>query len=510
MWAVEHAEERTRSSLAMATGPPPSWPPASPNDVGLDESDLKDLCEELHKVNVKYYSIGLQISVEPDKIDCIEADYKHANERLREVLKVRLKRTPALTWVDIVSALRSQMVDEPWLADSIEQGHCRSDPCISDQQPEPVMHRKGKSAATKRKFASHLHGCSDVGDTKRSKMHSEIPEFHRTEMERIEKRKSRKPSKVSIPILQKEQDEKKKEMPRNEAAVLKQDTPSPKSVQGDSESDSDGSSEDKEDRDSEQISSNEEDETDTFSSAATSQQERKTIAYAKAKSLQKNWDTLGKRQTTQIAWNVKQKRVKIAAGVEVLQGEDQPGPSGKYSAQEHHRQPKKSMHGKSSMNVIAGGRSPPSIPQGENQRQPESEGEDTGKGINDESSSDSDDSSPEISMSLSENEVKKLKKIFGNFYGTLCYAIKNPVEIAALLQLKGLLSKRVMNDLLTSPASEQTKAITLVTALDKKIKLRPDRIFTIIKVFLQNNVLKEVGRKMWAEAGKWLLYYIFA
>ena len=409
----------------MATGPPPSSPPASPNDVGLDESDLKDLCEELHKVNVKYYFIGLQILVEPDKIDCIEADYQHANERLREVLKVRLKQTPALTWADIIRALRSQMVDEPRLADSIEQGHCKSDSCTSDQRPEPVMHRKGKSAAMKRKFASHLHSCSGIGDTKRSKIYSEITEFDSSEKERIQKRKSRKPSKVSIPSSQKEQGEKKKGTPQNEAAV--QDMPSPKSYQGDSESDSDGSSEDKEDRDSEQKSSNEEDETDVFTSAATSKHEgKKTFGKSttdlKAKSLQK-----------------------------------------------------------------------------------ESEGGESGKGVGDESSSNSDDSSPEISMSLSENEVKKLKKIFGNFYGTLCYAIKDPVEIAALLQLKGLLSKTVMNDLLTSPESEQTKAITLVTALDKKIKPHPGRIFTIIEVFLQYDNLRKVGRQMWAKTGKWLL-----
>ena len=76
------------------------------------------------------------------------------------------------------------------------------------------------------------------------------------------------------------------------------------------------------------------------------------------------------------------------------------------------------------------------------------------------------------------------------------------MEIATLLQTKGLLTRKVMSELLKSPESEQTKAITLVKALEKKIKLRPDRIFTVIDVFLNYEDLQDMGRELWTEAGE--------
>ena len=115
------------------------------------------------------------------------------------------------------------------------------------------------------------------------------------------------------------------------------------------------------------------------------------------------------------------------------------------------------------------------------------------------SSSASDDSEFDIH---SEVELKKLRKVFKRLFGRLCYAIKNPVEIATLLQKRGLLARGKMSELLTSPESEQTKAITLVRALDKSINSCPSRIFTVIDVFLDDDALQEIGREMWTETGK--------
>ena len=67
--------------------------------------------------------LGLQIGVKKTDIDTIEAQYNAIDRRFLEVLTARLKQSPALTWADISKALRSQSVNEPRLADDIEQRH---------------------------------------------------------------------------------------------------------------------------------------------------------------------------------------------------------------------------------------------------------------------------------------------------------------------------------------------------------------------------------------------------
>ena len=119
------------------------------------------------------------------------------------------------------------------------------------------------------------------------------------------------------------------------------------------------------------------------------------------------------------------------------------------------------------------------------------------------SSSATDDSSPESEMlrNLTQSETKALVKVFKCLFGRLCCAIKDPVETAAQLQAKHLISCSTMENIITSPESQQVKAITLVRALDRKIKPRPDKIFTVTKVFLENEILQNVGRQLWTETG---------
>ena len=119
------------------------------------------------------------------------------------------------------------------------------------------------------------------------------------------------------------------------------------------------------------------------------------------------------------------------------------------------------------------------------------------------SSSATDDSSPESEMlrNLTQSETKALVRVFKCLFGRLCCAIKDPVETAAQLQEKRLISCLTMENIITSPESQQVKAITLVRALDRKIKPRPDKIFTVTKVFLDIETLQDVGRQLWAETG---------
>ena len=118
------------------------------------------------------------------------------------------------------------------------------------------------------------------------------------------------------------------------------------------------------------------------------------------------------------------------------------------------------------------------------------------------SSSDSADSSPECDTILSESERRKLKKLFKCAFGRLCRDITNPADVAAELQAKCLLSRSTTESILSSPDSRQAKAIFLVRALARRIKPRPDRVFTAIEVFCSSEGLQDIGREMKIKAGK--------
>ena len=292
--------------------------------------------------------------------------------------------------------------------------------------------------------------------------------------------------------------------------VIEQGTSSPYSTQEDSEdekSDSDDSSEDEEDRDSEQKSSNEEEETepDDESSPDTSEEEVKrkpAVPYMK----ERVKETGGRNE----------KRVKIAADVPDLPGDEDHSDR---DQEEHDIQPKKRSrrrHRESSMSPTTRGSSSPSTSQEESQKRrrkgkqeadPSRKKKKRVERKKEErfSSTETDDSSPESEMlrSLTEAETKNLIKVFKCFFGRLCVAIKDPVETAAQLQAKRLISCSTMENVITSPESQQVKAITLVRALDKKMKKRPDKIFIITKLFLESELLQEVGRQMLIETGNY-------
>ena len=293
--------------------------------------------------------------------------------------------------------------------------------------------------------------------------------------------------------------------------VIERDICSGSSPEGskDEESDSDDSSENEEDRDSEQ---NEEEETepDEESSPDTSEEEVKrkpAVPYMK--------------ERVKEIGGKKGKRVKIAAA----DVPDLPGNEDKKSwdQEKHDIQPKKRSrrrHRESSISPTARGSSSPSTSQEENEKQRRKGKQEADPGrkkkkrvkkkkVERFSSTETDDSSPESEMlrSLTEAETKNLIKVFKCFFGRLCCAIKDPVETAAQLQAKRLISRSTIENIITSPESQQVKAITLVRALDKKMKQRPDKFFIIIKLFLKNKLLQKVGRQMLIETGNY--YFLF-
>ena len=92
--------------------------------------------------------------------------------------------------------------------------------------------------------------------------------------------------------------------------------------------------------------------------------------------------------------------------------------------------------------------------------------------------------------------------IFEHFFGRLCYEISNPVKIAGQLQMKDLISKAVMKDMIMSPESQQAKTISLVDAVDEAIKSKPELLFVFIEVLLEDEGLQTVGREILRETGK--------
>ena len=114
--------------MATGTGPCRSAPAhqshQSPEELGGD--DLNVVLEALHPVAAKYLFLGVAMNVKRNEIKkiqkrcCCDPD-----ECLLEILLVRLKQIPSLTWRDVDTALRSGPVGEVRLANRIREqyGH---------------------------------------------------------------------------------------------------------------------------------------------------------------------------------------------------------------------------------------------------------------------------------------------------------------------------------------------------------------------------------------------------
>ena len=599
-----------------------------PSDKSLSKSDLGTLHSTLYPARNRYKPLGLQIGVEIDEIESIEAQHTNPSDRLLAILSFRLKKAEPITWSDIETALRLDCVGEGRLANSIQKkyghqfspqlsveghdhkkekmkmkkGKCTGDvcsgtlrssdrqnensdvevsgrgensrelerdPCLESEERKPIS--KGKIGREKaiderqrkeRKGGRKNEKATDtISDQSKHKPHDEqIPaqiskrlkdeksesdsseyktcasasedETTRDIIKGEKGRESAKEKYSPCPVKKQhseenetkicsQRNEKQKVSGREEKYVKAQSKENRTKgreakmvclsygIEEDEESDSDDSSEDEEDRDSEQKSSNEEEETepDDESSPDTSEEEvmRKKVTKDKPA-------VPYKKQTTRI----KQKIPRIAADTPLHLLRYQSDKGG-----EQEEQPKKRSrrrHRESSMSPTTRGSSSPSSSQEETQKQRRKcyrHGNNPGRKKKKRyekkkeerfSSTETDDSSPEILRNLTEAETKSLVKVFKSFFGRLCLAIKDPVETAAQLQEKHLISCSKMENIITSPESQQVKAITLVRALEKRIKQRPDKIFIISNVFQENELLQEVGRKMLIEAGNYNIY----
>ncbi|CAI8050394.1 hypothetical protein GBAR_LOCUS27679, partial [Geodia barretti] len=92
------------------------------SNQALSDKDLRDVINELHPLVHKYKLFGIQLGeIEYSDIKRIEAECTQSSDRLLEVISLRLKKTKALTWGDIISALKSPSVDESQIAEGIRK-----------------------------------------------------------------------------------------------------------------------------------------------------------------------------------------------------------------------------------------------------------------------------------------------------------------------------------------------------------------------------------------------------
>ena len=435
-------------------------------DRALSEDDLSDIINVLQPVAYKYKKIGIQLKeMHISDIKSIEITCTDPGDRFLEVLSLRLRRTPALTWREVYSALKSKSVNESVIAEEVWKIHGHNvsshDPSPEDsacqKQEEHVYYKKQDT----KKGVNKEKDTRDVGNEKSQK--------------ELTKKEEKQKGKCH--------DQRAKEDSDKEVSSQKLDD---KSIMiSESASESEYFLANESGGVSEGISCEH-----TRISSSEPVSHTKTYAHMKEDKLNER----EKRSSTMKEF-LDEKSAKHDA-------EDQSHPSSR--DEKHDIQPKKKLrrrHRKGSMSHTVKDSSSPSSSEEENRgskkgkrkrkgHKRKGRGQTKEKEYNFESG----DSSPMFDE-LSESE-KNGTNIFECFYGRLCCEISNPVKIIAQLQMKGLMSKAVMKDLMMSPESQQVKTITLVDELDKKIKSKPDCLFNLIDVLLERDDLKKVGKEI--------------
>ena len=98
----------------------PDVPPTG--DSTLDVSDIRKINEELFDVRAKWKLLGLVLGLPKSTVDGIHKHYEDQADQLRRVIAVFLEqKEPRPTWMVIVKALRSPLINENALARKIEE-----------------------------------------------------------------------------------------------------------------------------------------------------------------------------------------------------------------------------------------------------------------------------------------------------------------------------------------------------------------------------------------------------
>ena len=93
-------------------------------DETLGPEDAGKILEELLDAQHQSHLLGLMINVNPHDVEAIQMTYQQPKDRLLHIIIAFLNQTqPRPTWRVIINALRSQIVNLPHLATSLEAAH---------------------------------------------------------------------------------------------------------------------------------------------------------------------------------------------------------------------------------------------------------------------------------------------------------------------------------------------------------------------------------------------------
>ena len=476
----------------------------------LGEDDLKVVYNTLHPMAEKYLFFGIQINIKMSEIKKIQRLNTNPNECLLEVLSIRLKQIPSLTWNDIYTALLSESVGEGKLADKIkkEYGHLFSpNPSSShaalDKKSGSFVLEQGirkRKSARRGKAYQHSTQVSIEDSGKETREQSESKRYKKSSkgkkmcytLKREGKIKGRLGKsfghytkqcfkhKITEKVVARAKEcSDASEVDGVVKIIKKRVSPTGKQRRDENESP--------------EVSTEEEIDSD---------KERKSISIGLSQNQQvKKGEAEGEMCSSKSSATKYEASDSDTCHME----QDIPKCSKRKRVRKTSDSPVASSMPPSCSTSPVEGRKKDDLRQRKRKNKPrrcptrkkEMRGQESSS-----SSSEIDDSSPECDINFSETETKELRKVFKCFFGKLCCVIKDPIETAVELQAKRAISQSTMEKVFRSPESNQEKIIALVRALEKRIKCRPDRIFTIISVFQHNKLLENAGREMWIETGK--------
>ncbi len=88
---------------------------------------LKDVYTALYDATDQWFDIGLQLDIDSDDLERIEAKFQNNTERLRKMIIVRLNQGD-LTWDHITEALENRTIDQKVIADEIRRKYIAPQP----------------------------------------------------------------------------------------------------------------------------------------------------------------------------------------------------------------------------------------------------------------------------------------------------------------------------------------------------------------------------------------------
>ena len=427
-------------STAVTLGDPAGWK-LSP----LGEDDLKTLIDALQPMARKYLLFGIQINVKMSEIKIIQIQCADPNECLLEILSLRLTQFPPLTLYDIYTALRSNTVGECLLAEIIWEQYSS----IRTQQTR------------KRKLTQFI---SDSEEGVKKVAFSETDEASENDTD-------------DSKLLTQERLSKDRDMMETPIKFV---SDSEESVKKGALSESDESS--KRDTDNSSV-----------------EQSEVMIQHSDygGKLINKQQRKRKKPQTKLLA----QESVSKVSGImeTPLKTASKTADSDSNSFK-HYRQVKRKKHGNARDSSVAKFDTKWQAKSQSHRKRRESNRKRVKIESSSCSSSECSFSSPE-DRKLSELQNKTIIKVFKSFFGRLYYAMEDPLEISVQLQAKFLLSRSELEKLIKSSDSTMSKTLTLVHTLHRKIKSRPNIIFSTVQVLLQNLALKETAQHMLTEIG---------